>query len=222
MSPSIKYPGTHFSEIMAERLGYELISYSRAGMSNGGIAIQIDTAIEEKPDLILVGTTYSDRIEFPVNVPKPTEKFRIDDILYHQTHDSKNAHLISTNLYEIISNDCENTFEKCIEPDKKEKAIKNWFRYLYHPDWKKQVDRWMMYAILHKLHLSGIPNLLCVDRLNVVYSCPWLLDSFTDDLKTFLVSDVPTNLDPGYHTTLEEQQLAAEYILKHMRETMNV
>jgi hypothetical protein len=234
MSPAVEYPNTHFSEIIADKLGYELISYSRAGMSNGGVAIQLDTAIQQKPDLILVATTYSDRIEFPINDPKPTDNFTIDDISYHHTTtslvsiDTQNtcAQLISTNLTEVISNQCFNTFELCEQPRKKEKAIKDWFRYLYHPDWKNQVDRWMMYAILHKLDESTIPYIICRDPLNVVPMCSWLKDDalvwhinkMMDDRKQ--VDDSGPSLP--YHTSIETQAIVAECLLAYMKEHMDV
>jgi hypothetical protein len=232
MSPAIEYPNTHFSEIIADKLGYELISYSRAGMSNGGVAIQIDTAIQRKPDLILVGTTYSDRIEFPINDPKPTDKFTIDDISYHHTTTSLSHNtslvpqLISTNIVEVISNQFFNTFELCEQPHKKEKAIKDWFRYLYHPDWKNQVDQWMMYAVLHKLHESTIPYMVCRDPLNVVPECSWLkydalvwhINKIMDDRKQ--VDEGGLNLP--YHTSIETQAIVAECLIAYMKEHMDV
>jgi|688.fasta_scaffold58272_4 hypothetical protein len=232
MSPAIDYPNTHFSEIIADKLGYELISYSRAGMSNGGVAIQIDTAIQQKPDLILVGTTYSDRIEFPINDPKPTEKFTIDDISYHHTPTSSsynislNPQLISTNIVEVISNKFANTFKLCEQPHKKEKAIKDWFRYLYHPDWKNQVDQWMMYAVLHKLHESTIPYIVFRDPLNVVPKCSWLkctalvwhINKMMDDRKQ--VDAGGPNLP--YHTSVETQAIVAECLLAYIKEHIDV
>lgn len=235
MSPAIDYPNTHFSEIIADKLGYELVSYSRAGMSNGGVAIQIDTAIQRKPDLILVGTTYSDRIEFPINEPIQTEKFIVENISYHHTTTSlvsidprfnACAQLISTNLTEVISNKFANTFELCEQPHKKEKAIKDWFRYLYHPDWKNQVDRWMMYAILHKLDESTIPYVVCRDPLNVVPMCSWLkydalvwhINKMMDDRKQ--IDDGGPNLP--YHTSIETQAIVAEYLIAYMKEHMDV
>jgi hypothetical protein len=232
MSPAIDYPNTHFSEIVADKLGYELIAYSRAGMSNGGIAIQIDTAISQKPDLILIGTTYSDRIEFPINDPKPTDKFTIDDISYHHTptslsyNTSLDPQLISTNLVEVISNQCFNTFNLCEQPHEKEKSIKDWFRYLYHPDWKKQVDRWMMYGVMHQLHQSGIPYIVCNDPLNLAVRCPWLKN--TSMLRNInKIIDERKQVDAGssylpYHTSIETQFIVSEYLIAYMKEHMDV
>jgi hypothetical protein len=233
MSPVINYPGTHFSEIIADKLGYELVAYSRAGMSNGGIAIQLDTAIQQKPDLILLGTTYSDRIEFPINDPKPTSKFTIHDISYAHARDSiskeydwlsKNPQLISTNLVEIISTDYGNTLAACDEPNKKEKVIRDWFRYLYHSDWKNQTDKWMMYAVLHQLHESNIPYIICNDLLNVTKICPWVNSHSVIEDITEITESRKTNfgVSIGYHTSVETQAVIAEYLISYMKEKYNV
>ncbi len=232
MSPTILYPNTHFSEIIADKLGYELIPYSRAGMSNGGIAIQIDTAMQQKPDLILLGTTYSDRIEFPINEPRSTDKFTINDISYHHTTTSLTSNisldpqLISTNLVEVISNNFGSTFHLCDQPRKKEKAIKDWFRYLYHSDWKTQTDRWMMYGVVHQLNQSGIPYIMCLDPLNLAASCPWLknapmvrnINKIIDERKK--VDNSSPHLP--YHTSIETQDIIAECLISYMKEHMNV
>jgi hypothetical protein len=233
MSPAIDYPNTHFSEIVAERLGYELIAYSRAGMSNGGVAIQIDTAIQQKPDLILVGTTYPDRIEFPINEPIPTEKFTVEDILYSHSPTSlsfsyeylnKNPKIISTNLAEIVTDSWFTTFDYCDEPNKKAQSIKDWFRYLYHPDWKRQVDTWMMYGVFHQLHQSNIPYLVCRDPLNLIPKCSWInYPSLVWDINRIMDSsavDVGFNLP--YHTSFETQLEIAELLISHMKENFDV
>lgn len=234
MSPTIKYPGTHFSEILANTLDYELIPYSRAGMSNGGIAVQIQTAIQDRPDLILVGLTNSDRIEFTINDPKPTYNFTVDDISYHHDlqslkkagrHD-RNSQLISTNINEILSNQFGNTFDKCDEPIKKQQTINDWFRYLYHPDWKLQTDKWIMYAVLHQLHESQIPYIICRDPLNVIPMCSWL-KSYTleDDINKIMQEDKISDklkINIPYHTSLQGQVKIAEYLIDYVKENFDV
>ena len=236
MTPVTTHPGTHFSEIVAEQLGFELTAYSRGGMSNGGIAIQIDTAIKEKPDFILVGTTLPDRIEYPVRSGGDDRtEFTVKDIQYkHQ--DSVSSHytwlnvapnLVSTNLVELIGNATTDpkhfsyNIDTCEEPVKKSKVINDWFRYLYHPGWKRQTDQWMMYAMLHKLHVSDIPYILCIDILHVVKDCPWLLESKNNvwpiiNKTIFPLVQLPGHTTPGYHTSLEVQKEVADHVIAHL------
>lgn len=233
MSPTSSHPNTHFSEIVAERLGYELIAYSRGGMSNGGIAIQLDTAIRERPDLILLGTTNSDRIEFPINEPKKTEIFSVSDIYYDHANESlsnnvdffvKNPQLISTNLIEILTDHYGNTFNKCDDPDIKKDTIKQWFKHLYHPDWKWQTDRWMMYALLHQLHESKIPYIICHDTLGVVHLCPWLKDNtLTNNINIIIeMQNEKYGHATPYHTSTDAQIIIADLLITYMKENFDV
>ena len=236
MTPITTYPGTHFSEIVAERLGFELTAYSRGGMSNGGIAIQIDTAIKENPDLILVGTSLPDRIEYTLKSGGDcSPEFTVKDIQYKHW-DSVSSHypwlnadprLVSANLVELIGDTTTNpkdyavNIESCDEPFKTKQAINDWFRYIYHPGWKIQTDQWMMYAMLHKLHLSGIPYILCIDNLNVEHTCPWLLNSknsIVEVINQKIFPAVPWKIGttPGYHTPPDVQVEIADCIIEHI------
>jgi len=51
-APSNKpqYAGTSWSEVLANKLGWNLENYARQGCSNGGIRIQIDEAIKQRPE----------------------------------------------------------------------------------------------------------------------------------------------------------------------------
>lgn len=237
MTPVTTHPKTHFSEIVADELGYELVAYSRGGMSNGGIAIQIDTAIKNQADFILLGTTLPDRSEFPIgNVNGYQQQFSVEDIEYkhpssissHYEWLNKNPKLVSTNLAEIVGEggNCGRwtfNFDSCDEPKKIQQALDDWFRYLYHPGWKAQTDRWIMYAVLHKLHLSNIPYLFCLDQLKVIDTCPWLTDSVNNVTQKFLhVLETQPQWTPGqphnpdYHTSMAAQQQIAQYLISHI------
>lgn len=230
MSPSDREPGTHFSELVANHLGYELIPYSRGGISNGGIAIQIDNAIKNKPDLILVGTTYYDRIEFSVE-DSPQEScgrkvFTVKDIDYKHSSSlsslSKWADvpptLISRNLHELLDDSTTNIFSVCKDPIEKKKAVSNWFKYMYSPSWKRQTDEWIMYAILHKLHLSNIPYILCVDNIDTKHAkCFWLENSINNVVSQ--IDEIRTNGTGSmlvYHTSADTQKEIAEYLINHI------
>jgi hypothetical protein len=65
-STDTAYPGQSFGEILADKHNLTLESLARCGCSNFGIALQINKAIELRPDFIIVGCTSWDRIEIPM------------------------------------------------------------------------------------------------------------------------------------------------------------
>ena len=67
MSPTLEEPGTHFSELLAKSYRCELLSLARGGCSNAAICLQIEQAISMGVDFMIIGSTYPDRMEIPIN-----------------------------------------------------------------------------------------------------------------------------------------------------------
>jgi len=61
---------THFSEIIADTIDWDIICLSHVGFSNFGIVDQLKTAISINPDLIIFNTTSFDRNEFVIDYNK--------------------------------------------------------------------------------------------------------------------------------------------------------
>ena len=57
--------GTSWSEVLAGRLGWELVNLARQGCSNGGIRVQMDEIRRQRPDFAVIGPTFWDRMEIP-------------------------------------------------------------------------------------------------------------------------------------------------------------
>lgn len=80
-------------------------------------------------------------------------------------------------------------------------AVKSYFMYMHNLKMKKQTDMWLLYAVQHKLHLSGIPALKVIDLLH--YDTPW----YPCITKGYgpgdgYVAPVP---NASYHTSIETQ-----------------
>jgi hypothetical protein len=228
MCPDIRHPNTHFSEIISQKLNYDLLVYAREGMSNGGICIQIESAIKLKPDLILVGLTTTDRLEWPIN-DKPITEFSVENIVYkhknsvssHVSYVSQDPILVSTNIYELDNpRFYENNFSFDNYAKERQESLKHYLSYLYHSDWKKQIDRWCLYAVLHKLELSGISYMIVFnfsesgERQWILENCSWLNEStYMVDYNIFNPNQM---LLPSYHTDYKQQEIIAESILKNI------
>ena len=59
-----KYPSTHFSELLAKKLNAQLVPLAVAGASNFIIRLQIQESLTIKPDLVILGFTSPERMEF--------------------------------------------------------------------------------------------------------------------------------------------------------------
>ena len=68
---------TAYGEVLAKKLGWEVEILSRQGCSNGGIRIQIDEVIRQRPDFAIIAPTFHDRTEIPARAA-PYD-FRDDD-----------------------------------------------------------------------------------------------------------------------------------------------
>lgn len=232
MTPVVNPAGSHFAELLAKKFDAELLYYSRGGMSNAGICIQLQDAIRSKPDLILLDTTFYDRTEFSI-AKKSQRDFHVTDIVYahreavstYQPWLNQNPTLIVDNLKSLLKlpesparwNDLYVNTPGFAE---KVEALKHYLVYLYDPAWKWQIDTWCMYAGLHQLETSGIPYLIVLDPLQIKHF-PWIteknymppsIDSFYSDAD-FWKSDK----DPGYHTTPEAQEQICQKILNHLK-----
>ena len=218
-----KYKDTHFSELLAEKLGYELIVYAKPGSSNGGICVQIEEAIRSKPDLIIFGQSVADRIELAITHQPPLKNFCTDDdqntvrLSELIGEHAVNPTLMSDNLHSLL-NETDNypdtahwMYENLVrygvditESDARDKvnAVKDWFMYVYSLRMKKQIDMWTLYAVQHKLHLSGIPALKVIDLLH--YDTPWYpcITKGYGPRDFYVGPDYP---HASYHTSLEAQ-----------------
>lgn len=231
MSPRLHVSGTHFTEIFAKELNFELVVYARSASSNGGIALQILQAIKDRPDLIVFNTTQSDRIEFPINSSSqykgPIKLADVDYSTYSKNELSVVQHnfqgnVLSDNLMTLLNNP--ETYAKEHKlPIEKMQAVKNYFEELYIENWKWQQDCMMMYYVLHQLHISNIPYLWCHDFLHMNtgengFYPNWLNEKsvICDEIHSFrMITPEENHYDPGYHTSIETQKLIADFVIDH-------
>lgn len=197
------YKGSHFSELLANDLGAELFNFALGGASNFGIRLQLDEAIKIKPDLVIITPTYPDRIELPTDNKSISNDISLADIYNPWIHKNLNKALIRTR-----------TINDLIE--KNYQYIKEYVAYYYQPAAKTVTDRWIIRDGITQLKQAEIkfliqPQLLWTDHFsahsflgaivpqkNIIGNDICIFDNLVD-------SD--SNFDPGFHTSLETQQL---------------
>ena len=172
-------PGTHWSELLAEKLGWQLVNYARRGCSNGGIRLQIEQAIQDKADFIFIVPTGWDRTEIPVsdnfyqgptNVIKSFGNFLQDWLLdqskscydpgigvknINYSHSEHNKMIFET-IFSLAEN-YDHEYRKDRLSDEKHQAIKSFVNHIYDSGWKNQLDRWIISSGAFRCHDAGIP-----------------------------------------------------------------
>lgn len=222
LTPSALYPNTHFTEIISEKLGYELKVLAHGGMSNNGICLQIEAAIANNASFVIASPTYYDRTEIPIL--DKSVKYDASDLFYYgstySNYDSTIDHaLFSDSIISLLSESNNERFAKIPSMTEKINTLKDYLVNLYNPIWKGQQDTWALYTAFHKLHMSNIPYIIVLDRMNITAEFKWLTEKnntlpFGDI--AHLVNDGTIKVDPGYHTLPKDQIIIAEKLLEHI------
>lgn len=185
-APSKDLPGTAYGEVLANKLGWEAEILARQGCSNGGIRIQIDEVLRQRPDFAIIAPTFHDRMEIPASAapyvpPKDENKGWNSDLQKHLQHSHLNGYDKSvginnvnygTNPYRMI---CETIFSLVENYDHSyrsskldnntQAAMKQYVNFLYDSEWKRQQDEWIIRDGIMQLYYSGIPFLLVANNL---------------------------------------------------------
>lgn len=174
--------GTSWSELLADRLGWDLVNLARQGCSNGGIRIQIDEIRRQRPDFAIVTPTFWDRMEIPAfaapydwdqgpstgwNPPLEQHLQNRERRNGYRREDGINNVNYGTNPYRMI---CETIFtlaENYPHPYRSgritkpvQTAIRHYIDGIYDTHWKKQMDEWIMIEGALQLYFDQIPFLL--------------------------------------------------------------
>lgn len=178
-APSLlpEYQNTSWSEILAEKLNWDLINLARQGSSNGGIRIQIQEVIKSRPDFAIISATNHDRIEIPASCMKSNTffwnwkkiskdmhdifrsekdaKFDIKNGIKNINVDDDKFSLISETIFSLILN-WKHPYRKKQISTSSVNAIKESMVHLYDSNWKKQTDEWLIVEGLMELYHEGI------------------------------------------------------------------
>ena len=186
-APSRSLPGTAHAEVLAKKLGWDVEILARQGCSNGGIRIQIDEVLRQRPDFAIIAPTFHDRIEIPAGSapyipPADENKGWGNDLQKHlQNKDLLNGYdpaagidnvNYGNNPYRMI---CETIFslvENYDHPYRSAKidkntqaAVKQYVNFMYDSNWKLQQDQWIIRDGIMQLFYAGIPFLLVANTI---------------------------------------------------------
>lgn len=151
LTPDVRVPGAHFTEILSKT--HNVTNYARGGMSNVGICFQIQSALRTCPDVLIMNTTDSNRITFPIddfNEENGIGNIRYDDSV-SATCDtphvgSRTAPIIDDVLL-TIAEDADwtilNKKQKYSLPSEIKLAVRQYATYLHNEKFKTITDSWI-------------------------------------------------------------------------------
>lgn len=237
MAPTLKAPGTHFSELLSKHYNCELLALSRGGCSNATICLQIEQAVSMDADFIIIGSTTPQRIEIPINDSKLKNvnnawhlPFSFDTIeikqynkerglanISYARHPDLSANndflrepvLISETINNLIDGISNDFYNLDAETIR---SLKYYIANLYDNNFKRQMDCWMINSILRKLKYETNINFLFFPHI-------LFIEEYAKDIKWLeakhIITDGPYELersDLRYHTTPEAQIVVAEEV----------
>lgn len=178
---SATHPGTSWSEVLARRLGWDLVNLARQGCSNGGIRIQIEEIRRQRPDFAIITPTFWDRMEIPAraaaydwNQGDPNRQNHLQNHLqdrdlsngYDRRHGIKNinyglepSNMICETIFTLAQNG-DHPYRLGRIPRETQTAIKHFIDQLYDSNWKKQQDEWIIVEGALQMYLDGLPFLI--------------------------------------------------------------
>jgi hypothetical protein len=169
--------GTAWSEVLAHRLGWELENLARWGCSNGGIRIQIDEILRQRPDFAVITPTFWDRMEIPATAapfdwgkgrdgwdPEIQQHlqncilkngYRREDGIDNVNYGNNNYNMICETIYTLAEN-VNHPYRSGTVSKTTQTAIRHWIDGIYDSAWKKQQDEWIIKSGIYELYHAGI------------------------------------------------------------------
>jgi hypothetical protein len=231
--------GKHFTELLAKKIDYDYFTLARGACSNTAIRLQIDEMIKQKVDLVIIGATSPNRMEFP----KLGEKYNIFDGVYNldysiDTYPDRSCEnkkfknkIVSETFTNILTSDIP-FYKKIINPDsisarpnvtnEQAKALEYYIDYLYDADHKKHMDSFILHSGYKALGDSNIPFVM------ILFDGQMSVNGFSIENNYRIIKNGErlnpwtwdkTNAKRRWHTTDKAQEEGAEmwysYLLKH-------
>lgn len=235
--------GKHFTELLREKLGWNVVTYARGGCSNQTIRLQIDEIIKHRPDLVIIGLTSPDRFEYPIYnlttkhyFDKFKEEFKTNmyeannglyNIDYVGFPDKSSEHggfevITPKMVSETLNNFFWNNQSKETLNKSEIKILEDWFGRFYDFNWKVQQDSWIISNGLRKLLDNGI-EFYCINTNLYTHEFEFFGDRMImldDKLNPWTYRGGDTSIKYRFHTTLEYQEQLSNNWFEHINKKL--
>lgn len=208
-----RLPGTHFTEILAKSLNADLESYAKFGSTNFTVRLQIEEAIKQRPDLILLGFTNVDRLDLSYR------PYSIENGIKNIEYKSK---FVKPNLPSFYDSELVTTRSEPIVDFEDTVNLKQWLSEIYDDQLKRHSDYFISTGALDKIKKNHIPFVFTrgalhgmnwaefgKNEVNYKRGCPWHFVAPSGSKEP--ASEI-------YHTTVYKQSELAEIWLDKILE----
>jgi len=220
-----RYPKTHFTELLAKHYGCEYKNYALPGCANDVICLQIQQALYDGCDGIVIQIEMPNRITLPYP-DKSNNDFRLTtvkssfDFVDHPFSGSdETKSFLSANHESLLRKQVTISDKDHINQDYKN-SIRKYVTFLYSDNKQSISDSWAFSYFLKTIISEKIPFLFIIDNKNPIKQHMKYFQKYK--LKgnyPFSYKDIAVLDDPVYHTDAETQiktfQLAQDYFDKY-------
>lgn len=209
----LKVTGTgrraHFSQMLEDVYGYQVMYMAHGGFSNAGIWFQIREALQRNADVIVYNKTWSNRLEIFNN-----DKFYIGhglrNFFYYDPHLESTAETwVGNNSAPVISTTHHGVDQSpffSITAEQK-KAIDLYLKYLYNDAMQTHIDSWVFEYWHNKILQQGrVPILFNQDGIGKI---------------AYEFSFANQNYDTPFHTDRATQEQIASNIHRYIVDNLS-
>lgn len=161
-------PITSFLDLYADHKNFHHVSLGRVGGTNFMVRLQIDQAIKDRADYVIVNTVPADRLDIVKREDGLREWFELKNIGY-KGYDCVSQNNIVDYDPVIVSDTVETALNVRYDLNKDQKnAVKTYVAYLQNNHLQRQKDYYMISDGLRRLTDANIPYVLIPDLMETL------------------------------------------------------
>lgn len=187
----------HFSQLLEDQYGHEVVNLAHGGMSNVGIWFQIREAISMTPHVIVYNQTWASRVELMINKQDFTLERGLKNFVYSNPHytSTKTKYVGNIKNGNVFSTVWQGLKDNPFIPvtDEQILAIDLYLKHLYHDGLATEMDTWMFEYWHNQIVKNNIIPLRFNDQAvgelaykyyetNGTIDCPFHTDRITQEI----------------------------------------
>lgn len=157
-----------FCELYCREKQFHHVSLARPGATNFAIRLQIEKAIEQQADYVVVGLTGSDRFDIPLDTEDPTVVYHLDNIWY-TNYRAVSQNNVNQDSIKIVSDTINNILARLhqdLVSNEQLESLKHYISHLHSRNLGAQKEYYMISDGLRKLQSAGIEFVLIPGWMN--------------------------------------------------------